>query len=429
MRPTAKNFIFKLYEEKFSDELLIQKIRKEISTLPVSRNSFIIVELFDLDAKLGIPFFQAIHEREFKKTELYCFEVRLNLEIDGKIIWKIYRKSNQTKEQVLQAFEEICVKRIDPDLADWEEIDICSENKNPKDKNLKLLNNMYHDYFSIDLPTEIDNIKYWEALRYVVDNSDNYKGDKWVSLAEQYCINGQYEKAKEIYEMVTFASEATYQLADMIMTGKLGKPNYKLAYEYYNHTCLIDELHYLGAKIKIAKMHRDGKYFKPNYLIYKKTIKDLEKELLKCDDFCQYLDELYYELASIEQYDGNNEQAINYCLKACNWVKDPLIYGGNEHAIVNAIKIFKLLYSLTEFDVASANAFDLLYLLNSPLNVLLVYENMPYNIESFYDKGYLIINFNENHYRGPVNFFLKATLDGHRFLHEANKITIIEVTQ
>ena len=427
MKPKEKTYKFKLYEEDLSDELLIQKIRNAISTLPVCCFSYVIVDLFDMDTKPGIPFFQTTHEREFKKTNLYTYEIRLNTKSDSKLIWKIYKKSNQTRNQVLNAFDKICLKRIFPDLSDWEESDICSENKNPADKSLKLLKAMDSHYWTIDLPTQIDDIIYLESLRYFVDKSDNYKGDKWILLAEQYCNNGQYEKAKEIYESVTFAQDATYWLAKMIMSGKLGKPNYKLAYEYYNHTCLLDVIYYFSAKIEIAKMHRDGKYFKANYRIYKKKIKNIEKEHIKDGGIYPYIDSLYYELALIEQTDGNNEQSISYCLRALHFSKIFLSYGDEEEYILNAKRILRLLYSLTEFNKADADFFDLIFIMDSPFRIIFAYDNTIYEIEGFVDKDKFLIKFNDKYYNGATKFLLKATLGGCRLLHEANKITIIEV--
>lgn len=430
MKPEAKNYKFRLYEDSLSDELLIQKIRNAISALPATLYSFVIVDLFKMDENPGIPFFQIAHDREFKKTDLYHYDIRLNYISDGKLKWKIYGKSHQTKQQALSAFEEICVKRITPDLADWDERDIGSDIINPREKNLKLLKNLYSDYFSISSPTEFDNIKYLESLLYVVNYSNGYIGDEALSLIDEYCNRGKYNEAKEALEYKTYVPKATFKLANMIISGKLGKPDYKLAYEYYKHTCIIDPNNYLGAKVEIAKMHRDGQYFKPDYQIYKRMIRSIEKEFLKCGGYYPNLDKLYYELALIEQADGNLEKVIDNCFNAFYWIKAVLACGNPlEEYILSAKRILKLLFSLIDFDATNTSFYYLIHILDAPLKIIFMYKDNVYEIESFIDEDDLIIKFNDKYYVGSVNFLLKARLGGKHLLKEAKNITVLEVLQ
>lgn len=427
MKHKEKTYNFKLYEEDLTNEPLIQRILKAISTLPLTHFSYVIVELFEVGSKKGIAFFQTTRHRTFKETDYYTFDIRVDNDSSGKN-WTMYEKNLQTKEQVLKAFEEICIRRIFPDLSNWETFDINFYESETKKKNCELAYRTLDGYYHNRQLTDTDLIKYWESLRYFTCNSNNYSANESVLLANLCCEYGEFKIGKEIYEAVTYAACSTYHLANLIMSGVLGKPDYKLAYEYYKHTCLLDNLHYLSAKIQIAKMHRDGKYFKPNYEIYRRIIKSAEKEyLMDTKDLCT--ESLYYELALIALHDEKIEQAINYCSKSRYWINRLIDCGSEKKFLILGYKVVKLWYKLTEYNKDDILFCDLLYLLNEPCKITFAFYNSIYTAECTLNDERPVIELDGKYYNGTFNFFLKATLDGRRILPEADKITIIEVQQ
>ena len=143
-----------------------------------------------------------------------------------------------------------------------------------KGRQYYLAKNLVTQYYQAPLPTNIQKYRFEESLNYLshVYNESEYR----ILLADIYVEHGQYEKAKKLYESMTYHDSATYMLATLICKGKFGKPDYKLAYEYFKHTTLLLDDLYMKNFYKLNPYVREaqhifgtsGDYFVPYRIIY-----------------------------------------------------------------------------------------------------------------------------------------------------------------
>ena len=321
----------------------------------------------------------------------------------------MYRADRQKKEDILQAFEKICIQQTEPDLSKMQDITEEIFGGKEKGRQYYLAKNLVTQYYQAPLPTNIQKYRFEESLNYLshVYNESEYG----ILLADIYVEHGQYEKAKKLYESMTYHDSATYMLATLICKGKFGKPDYKLAYEYFKHTTLLlDDLYQGMAKIEIARMYRDGKYLKQNYDKYLHIIKNLEKKFTRPGtkfDLC--LPELYYELTLIEQKSGNLEKALRYCQYAKHIFYE-FAYCGGAVALKDAARIAKLFYSLTDFDANNMELMDLVYLLEKPGTAIFSYRNTLYRVKASAQNGRILVKFGDCYFNGATDFFLRALL-------------------
>lgn len=307
------SYHYTLHKRDLSNAAKIEEIKHSIANLKLSVNSYVIVDLPPKKSSPYLVFFQTARERTFKQTNYYLYEIRIDVPSPQGIQKKMYRADHLRKREVLQAFEKICIQQAEPDLSKMEDITEKIFGGKKKDRQYDLAKNLISQYLLSPLPTQIQQYRYEEALNRLTLYNYYETNQQDLLRAEVYIQYGQYEKAKTIYESMTYHDSAAYMLATLICNGKLGKPDYKLAYEYFKHTTLLlDDLYQDKAKIEIARMYRDGKYLKQNYEKYLHIIKNLEKKFTRPGakfDLC--LPELYYELTLIEQKNGNSEAIEN----------------------------------------------------------------------------------------------------------------------
>ena len=422
------SYHYKLHKKDLSDATKIEEIKQSIVNLKLSVNSYVII---DLPPKKSFPylvFFQTARKRSFKHTNYYVYEIRIDISTPHGIQKKMYRADHQRKKDVLQAFEKICIQQTEPDLSEMEDITEKIFGGKKKDRQYDLAENLISQYLHSSLPTQIQQYRYEEALNHLAmyNYYETYQSD--LLRAEVYIQYEQYEKAKIIYESMTYHDSATYRLASLICEGKFGKPNYKLAYEYFRHTTLLlDDIYSDMAKIKIARMYRDGKYHKQNYDKYLHIIKNLEKKFTRPGtkfDLC--LPELYYELTLIEQKNGNLEKALRNCQYAKHIFYE-FAYCGGAVALKDAARIAKLFYSLTDFDANNIELMDLIYLLEKPGTAIFSYRNTLYRVKASVQNGRILVKFGECYFNGATDFFLRALLSGTPIRRCEKYIEFIEV--
>ncbi len=405
------SYHYKLHKKDLSDTTKIEEIKHSIANLKLSANSFVIVDLPPKKSSPYLVFFQTVRERTFKHTNYYVYEIRVDISTPHGIQKKMYRADHQRKKDVLQAFEKICIQQTEPDLSEMEDITEKIFGGKKKDRQYDLAENLISQYLHSSLPTQIQQYRYEEALNHLAMYNYYETNQSDLLRAEVYIQYEQYEKAKMIYESMTYHDSATYRLASLICEGKFGKPDFKLAYEYFKHTTLLlDDLYQDKAKIKIARMYRDGKYLKQNYDKYLHIIKNLETKFTRSDakfDLC--LPELYYELTLIEQKNGNLEKALHYCQYAKHIFYE-FAYCGGAVALKDAARVAKLFYSLTDFDANNMELMDLIYLLEKPGTVIFSYRNTLYRVKAFVQNGRILVKFGDCYFNGATDFFLRTLL-------------------
>lgn len=404
---------YNLKRGDLTNAALVEKIKRDILNLKLSVNSFIVVCLPQTkNRKIQTVFFQTIRHRSFKRTNYYMYEIQVAVSTTKGTELKMYRAEKQRKKEVLQAFENYCILRIQPDFSKLHDITeeiFGSEKTNKKYESAKQL---VSEYLMTLSPTDIQKYRYEEALKFLcrVYRESEYG----ILLAKVYVEHGMYEKARKLYREMTFKNSATYMLANMICEGKCGKPNYKSAYEYYRHTSLLLDDEYCNmAKIQIARMYLSGKYLKQNYGKYRRIIKILEKEFIQSDaEFDLCLPELYYELALICKNEENAAEALYNCHQAKHYAYELAYNNKDVTSFKNAMRISKLYYTLTEFIPEDMELMDLLYLLEKPAVVTFFCRNAVFDIEAALQNGRILIKFGDRYFNGVIDFLSKAVISG-----------------
>ncbi len=212
MKPRDKTYNFKLYEEDLANKQLIQKIRNTISTLPVAYFSFVIIDLFKVNSKSGIQFFQTTRHREFKETNYYTFEIRVDSESNGKQHWILYRKILQRQNRNEKIFLSEMESEIEAELTDYyEELEKMQFVKNSKStpiSNYELLQikklyrkiaMMIHPDLHPELFDKFEIAELWNKAKnaYIANNYEELKETEFLIVQ----AIKKYSHTEEIFEI------------------------------------------------------------------------------------------------------------------------------------------------------------------------------------------------------------------------------------
>lgn len=423
------SYHYKLHKKDLSDATKIEEIKRSIANLKLSVYSFVIVEMPSQQKNdPRLVFFQTIRQRSFKKTNYYIYELQIMTSSTNGLQRKMYKAEKQRKQDVLQAFETICIQQLLPDLSKMKDITEIIFNPRKKDKPYDLANKIVSQYLHTSFPSPQQRYLFEEALNFL-SAYPFYETNRIDLLRAKVAIeHGQYETARKIYLSMTYYDSVTYRLANMICEGKFGKPNYKLTYEYYRHTTLLHDDPYRDmAKIQIARMYRDGKYLKQNRGKYLRIVQELQNKWLpEGTGFDECLPDLYYELALIAQAAGNTAKAVRHCLSA-KYLSCRLVYHGDEIPLTTVERVTDLYYSLTDFDANDMELTDLLYLLKKPCTAVFLYRNTPYHVEATMQNGRILVQFGEHYFNGAIDFLMRAKLCNDPIRLCGNDIEFIEV--
>ena len=424
----AKSFHYYLRKKDRSDGALIKTIERSIKDLKLAVDSFVIVDLVgQKSVRPRVAFFQTARKRSFRKTNLYVYEIRIDTPSSDGVQRNMYSADNCLLADVLQAFEDICIQGVLPDISRLRDITDKIFGGLKRGIDFDRAKQFVRQYCDASILTMLQRCCYEESLRYI-SKFNNYDINEIYMQRAEICIrNGRYERARDFYAEMTYYDTAAYRLADMIREGKLGKPNYKQAYEYYHHTTLLEEDSFRElAKLQIARMYRDGKYLKQSYEKYLRIVNGLERKLLrpyKRFNFC--IPELYYELALIKRHKGDKETALAYCQQARLWAYKMAYHGDISFSAVEHIA--KLYYVLTEFDENDMELMDLAYLAQEPMVAVFYHQGTIRRVEAIEKDGRVRIRFEGKWFRGAADFLRRAALCGKCILECSKEIQFIEV--
>ena len=434
MGKRVHHYQYILRKKDTQNAVLVEQIRSLIKNLKVSVNSFLIVTIPHYKrGNKSVVFFQTIRERTFRKTNFYDYEIRIDVKTETGTVKTQYSRSQQTQAETLQAFEDICIKRIFPDVSTWENITEIVYHGPKKDNKYFLADTLLSHYRELDVPAPVQNFCRFEAMRYLNGAPRDYPSD-YLRLADFYCAQSMYAKAMELYKQNTSIEGVSFKIAQLIIGGNCGKHNYKSAYDYFKHaTIFADGLFSDYAKIEIARMYRDGKYLKQNYKKYEQILRSVEKKFnIPNKTFNSCHGALYYELALSELKKGNRDAALAYCTEARRTVFAYLIVSDDfdkRLALRETQNILRLFYTLTDFDQYSANLFDLMFIMEKTIKISFCFDGDIYQIETFYKDGRLLVKFGDSYFNGVVNFFLQAMLKGNPLKQYGLRCIITEIKQ
>ena len=229
------------------------------------------------------------------------------------------------KKEMLQLFDEICVKRKMPDLSKWKKIYDKSEDGKFSESDLLVMTDERKEELSLnkeivrkwcldELPKE-DYSVYFNALEQV--SKKGWSSD--ATYQEMYCAelenlglgNKIVEKFKDTTKPIILDI-----IGQKYLYGDGGvSPDYKKAYRYFYHA---EKLGNMRARYHRALMYKNGLYVKKNYNKYVKMIESIPKDFVAAggENILLCIDFAFVELAKIYKEKGDDEKGLEYAFKA-----------------------------------------------------------------------------------------------------------------
>lgn len=408
---------------KVKDAELINEIKNAMSSLTNLQNDFVLVDLFiDFKDIYGIPvFFKAYKDRSFGRTDYYIVESGIQTK-DG---IAVYYRHDVSKEMATELFESICLDRKQLD-DQWRHIDKYHydngnivDRKSDDGKRASVIANRYWSGEMIGKSAEFAHAEAVEFLSGI--ESDVSYGE---ALVEIYIKHGEYIKIKNIFDKLSHNQLVALAMGEAEYFGKLGKPNYKKAYEYFLHSAKLGSTE---ANYFIGQMYKYGLYVKKDmqkymdltYGVYDFYVENDAEYAMLCIDY------VILELAKIERQRRNFDKSIEFCLQARENAVLNCFYGGN---VSNTLcEVIKLLYELTEFDGSDMDLFDLLYLFEKPCKVRIKFRDEQIIAQSIAFNGGMMIECGGNYFRNTKEFLNKYTIQGKSIVKLYEDVEDIEV--
>ncbi len=434
---TAEGSYFKLLNGEECNQKKVDRIKNKLNNMTNYINDYVIIDFFDpipdwSEGKSNfnkdtIVFFQTIKESSFYQLNYYDVEIR----IDGPNNHYVYACSVRKKE-MLQLFDEICVKRKMPDLSNWKKIydeleyggylaDISVMTDERREK-IKLNKEIVRKWCLDELPKEDYSI-YFNALEQV--SKKGWSSD--ATYQEMYCTELEnLGLGNKIVEKFKYTTKPI--ILDIIgqkyLYGDGGvSPDYKKAYRYFYHA---EKLGNMRSRYYRALMFKNGLHVKKNYNKYVKMIESIPEEfisaggkrVLPCIDFA------FVELAKIYKEKGDKAKCLHNAYRAQD-LNDSRRFHFLE--ISRMPEILDIIYSMIPFDENDMDIYDLLYLLKKPAKAMFFANGKQYKVESVDMNGYCMVKFKNKYYKNAKEFFNKASIDGKKFYEWLHNVDYVEV--
>lgn len=249
-----------------------------------------------------------------------------------------------------------------------------------------------------------------EAMDFLIEET---KDPKWmVRLGGYYYDKKDFDLALKYYEMAdSYGDEwAPEGLGYIWYYGRTGEKDYKKAFEYYTRAAKNGSL---TSEMKIADMYKNGYYVEKDYDKYVDMIEKLYVKSRKIGGYGAKVD-IFVRLARIRKEQGDNDEALRLLLDAKSMLADELEFN-QFFGDLNVMKwLTEDMYTVTEFDRADFDLYDLYYLFREPVMVRFRYEGKEYEIEAVQEDEGVAINFDGKWFKTVDDFFRKAELDGVR---------------
>lgn len=405
----------------------IEKIKNKINSLKSYHGEYLIINLkgrlsdgkFD-DNSTRVDFFQFLKCKKYTNLNYYLLEIR----VDSLDTSKMYNRYVRKKE-LLQLFDEICLKRKIPDLSKWKMFHDFNSGKNiNEDRNEEKISKcteIARSWLLDELPKD-DYPLYFDSLEYLVEN-DWAQAVSWHEMyLEELEKKGLGEEILQVFKD-TINPHALDSIGYKYLYGENCCPDYKKAYRYFYHA---EKLGNMYSRYHRALMFKNGLHVKKNYNKYVKMIESIVNEfiasggknILLCIDFA------FIELAKIYKEKGDDKKGLEYAFKAKE-LNDARIY--NFLQISKMPEILDIIYSMIPFDESDMDIYDLLYLLKKPARARVFANGKKYKIESVDMNGYCMVKFKNKYYKNVKEFFNKASIDGKKIYEWLDNVDYVEV--
>lgn len=254
-----------------------------------------------------------------------------------------------------------------------------------------------------------DKFQLKEALQYLSEVEHDpramatlggiYYEEENYPLAEKYYLSSYEAGNKEIASGLGF----------IYFYGRTGTPDYQKAMRYFSEAADNGDLE---AAMKIADMYRDGLGVKADKDEYEKRVRSLYDEAIMDDNVFAPVPELAHRLAAIDIEKGNEEEAKYVLKKGRLYITTRIRYNAFWGNFIVARRIEALMDKLGMIDHRMPNFFDLLQLLKTPSEFVLIYGGEQHHISSFADEGKIRVKFDDKAYSSIEDFFRKAGIKG-----------------
>ena len=239
-------------------------------------------------------------------------------------------------------------------------------------------------------------------------------------LLEGFDFNGDPKYLEKIYlYAIECGDEHTaYLLGKLYESGRLGKPDYAKAYEYYLRASKTKPIGdgtfensyrqvHNDAKIKLADMYRRGIYVDKDMGKYKELINEAYEDV-KDKDWTYIRYEALFAKAKLELEEEKIEEGLEilYLAREEYWHLLEYMQLRSDYELLDEMN--SCLYKYQEIDYTETGPEDLTELLKHPITIRFQYDDIFYKIRSYQDGESVVIEFEDNLYRDPIDFIVRA---------------------
>lgn len=258
-----------------------------------------------------------------------------------------------------------------------------------------------------------------ELCRFVYEET----GDTTYLLegAGTYIADPKKQEKVYLLSIESGVEHAAYTLGELYESGKLGKPNYAKAYEYYLRASKTEPIGdgssidnsfwqvHNDAKIRLAKMYKHGIYVKKDLDKYKDLINEAYEDV-KDKDWAYIRYNSLFAKAKLELEEGNIEKGLEilYLAREEFWKLLVDLQEERDYELLNEMN--ELLYRYQELDYTDISAEDITELLKKPITLGFMYDDVCHEITSRKDGEETVVEFKGNLYRNPIDFIMKARI-------------------
>ena len=211
---------------------------------------------------------------------------------------------------------------------------------------------------------------------------------------------------------------STYTLGKLYESGRLGKPDYGKAYEYYLRASKTRQIGdgtfdnsyrsvHNDAKIRLAEMYKHGTYVDKNLDMYKRLINEAYEDV-KDQDWKNVRYESLFAKAKLELEEGNTEKGLEILYQARDeyWCLLISMQEREDYQLLSEMN--EELYRYQKLDYTEIEPKDITELLKEPLTISFLFDDIFYKITSRRKDDEVFIEFEGNLYRDPIDFIMKA---------------------
>lgn len=263
-------------------------------------------------------------------------------------------------------------------------------------------------YYEIKTPNDDEDFLYIESLEYMIKETND--PSYMMELGGYYYEKQNFDLALKYYEIAALKDYTpAYECLGYIWYyGRLGKRDYKKAFEYFEKASKNNDI---IATYKLADMYKNGYGVEKDYDKYKNIIKELYDELGKPKNYDEPYPEIYTRLAKIYMEEGKNEEAEKILLFSKDFLATRITF----NAFFGNFTIMKYLiydlYKIRAIDIKNFDLYDLYEILKNEHTVSIKYKKVSHTIESISEDGGIVIKFDNNWYKTFDDFIMNALID------------------